>query len=531
MAMTAPEHGPAGASIPPAGLSRRATLAWLFALVALAVAVRLVRIADDPIWFDEGATLGIARMGWATVFGAMAEAESSPPGFYALSKLWLGLWGEDIVAARLLSVLLGAATVPVVWIFARRHLGRREAWLAGLLVALAATHVRLSQDARCYALLSFVCALAMLPAASLVRPAAPGRPGIPAALALGGLMGALLWIHPPAVIIVMTLNAVVIVGAATTPDWRRAILLLGLADAVAVAAAAAPLLAMLRHVFGAPEFVDRWIDTPDLFETAVIYPRALVAPHLSVAGGLVALAYAGLLAAAAALWWSRRNPVLLAVAAMLAAGGIGLPLASQFQPVLIDRTALFLLLPLAVLVSAGAIALPRRAAWVAAVLVVAPQALGMALYHGIETRKERWDLVAGHLLQELRPGDVVVITQSAFLEVALTTEIRRRGGTRGGSMPPILVVPAAARLEQLAARQLMPGRTRAAAALCADLRQAPNVWLVLRDQPDLVEDDPGVSTRGEVRAAFRAAGAHVAGGFTTIGIDAERWTGFRCPPA
>ena len=63
MTMTARADGPAGTPSPPAGPSRRATLAWLLALVALAVAVRLVRIADDSIWFDEGATLGIARMG------------------------------------------------------------------------------------------------------------------------------------------------------------------------------------------------------------------------------------------------------------------------------------------------------------------------------------------------------------------------------------------------------------------------------------------------------------------------------------
>jgi 4-amino-4-deoxy-L-arabinose transferase-like glycosyltransferase len=528
--MTARADAMAGAPAPPGTRASRADLAWLLALVALAVAVRLVRLASDPIWFDEGATLGIARMGWGTVFGAMAEAESSPPGFYAASKLWLGLWGESILAARMLSVLFGAATVPVVWLFVRRYLGTREAWLAALLVALAATHVRLSQDARCYAILSFVFALALLPAGALVRPTASsptaGRPAWSAALALGALMGAMLWIHATAVLIVAALNAFVLAGIAVAPHWRRALVLLALADTLAATIAAEPLLAMLRHSFAAPAFVDRWIDTPDLLETARTYQRALVAPHLSVAGGLVALAYAVLLAVAAAVWWRRRNPVLLGVAAMLLAGGIALPLASQFRPVLIDRTALFLLLPLVILVSVGAMSLPRRAALVVAALLVMPQAAGVALYHRIETRKERWDLLAGELMRAMRPGDVVVLAESAFLEVALSAEIRRQGGTA----PPILLVPAAARLEQLAASELMPRRIRTAAALCDDIRQAGDVWLVLRDQPDLVENDPGFSARAAVRAAFQAAGAHVAAEFKAAGVEAERWTGFRCPP-
>ncbi len=492
----------------------------LGALLLLALAVRLVWIVADPLWIDEAATLAIASMRWEVIWGPMAAAESSPPGYYALAKLWGSVFGADIVAARMLSVAAGVAALVPVWWLAREAFGGRAAWVAAAVVALSASHVRLSQDARVYAVLFLVTVLAMFAAHRLVAAVHGDRQGRAAAVALGGAMAVGIWLHPTAGIIALSLNAFVLAALPwRAAGWRRGVALLALANVVALVVAAPPIAAVLGHVGVEDGYVDRWIVSPTIFDTARLYLRTKVGPHLGIVS-LVALALQlVLLWAAARAWWRGGAPVLAGLAAMLVAGGVLMPVVSQFRPVLLDRTALFLLAPLALLLAAGAARLSRRAAVMVVVPLLALGAAGVAGWHLKEHRKERWDLLAEMLAAHGRAEERLVLAEGVFPEVSLAWHL----GRIGAPVPPMVILAPTSDMERLVARELGRGRVVEPEGLCAALGGHGVAWLVLRQLPDLVDDDAGFTRRVGARAALIAAGGQLAETLETPGLELERW--------
>jgi 4-amino-4-deoxy-L-arabinose transferase-like glycosyltransferase len=137
---------------------------WLVILVALSL--RLVRLDFQPLWWDEGWSLYFAR----TSVGAMLEltaVDIHPPFYYLLLHLWTGVLGPDSYIVRLLSVLVGTATVALIYPTGRVLLGRTGGLLAALLLAISPFHIYYSQEVRMYGLVTllglaaFLCALMM----------------------------------------------------------------------------------------------------------------------------------------------------------------------------------------------------------------------------------------------------------------------------------------------------------------------------------------------------------------------------------
>jgi 4-amino-4-deoxy-L-arabinose transferase-like glycosyltransferase len=137
---------------------------WLVILVALGL--RLVRLDFQPLWWDEGWSLYFARTG----VGAMLEltaVDIHPPLYYFVLHLWTGVLGPASYIVRLLSVLVGTATVALIYPTGRVLLGRTGGLLAALLVAISPFHIYYSQEVRMYGLVmllglaAFLCAMKM----------------------------------------------------------------------------------------------------------------------------------------------------------------------------------------------------------------------------------------------------------------------------------------------------------------------------------------------------------------------------------
>lgn len=505
-----------------AGLPRGPTLLGVAGLLGVALAVRLVRLDSDPIWYDEAATIGIAAMDWHVILGAMAQAESSPPGYYVAAKLWSALHDDSIWWLRMLSVLAGVGAIVPVFMLARDYLGGVAPWVAGAFIALAATHVRLSQDARCYALLFLVTAVAMLAAARLAAAVQRGARAMPAAFGLGVLMGLGVWLHATAVLIAASLNLFVLAHAWS--NWRRALMPLVVANVVMLAIAVVPLLAIVAHIGVATIYGDRWIVAPGPLDAARLYGRTLVAPFLyGLSPGALGVQLV-LLASAMLAWWRRRDTMIMALAVMLAGSLLLLPLASQFRPVLLDRTILFILLPLALLLAAGAAGLPRRAIVPAAAALLLFQAIGVAGWHSVPVRKEAWDQAAGLLTARMVAGEPVVLADSSFVWISLSRHLTRIGAT----VPRMVAVPPASRLEQLAARQVMPDGLADAAGLCRRLGEVRTLWLVLRTHPQPVAADDDFTARLAVRKALAAGGGTLLTILNVPGVELEHWSAPKC---
>jgi 4-amino-4-deoxy-L-arabinose transferase-like glycosyltransferase len=128
-------------------------------LVAAAAAIRFSTLGFQSYWDDEAATIYLLKFGFWKMLETIPKTESTPPLYYVLAWLWTRGLGTGEYALRALSALFGTATVPVVYAAAVQLTSRRAALVAAGLVACNPLLVWYSQEARSYALYTFLAAL------------------------------------------------------------------------------------------------------------------------------------------------------------------------------------------------------------------------------------------------------------------------------------------------------------------------------------------------------------------------------------
>ena len=129
-------------------------LAATVALALLYAALRLWRLTDSCLWFDEIFGVHAARHGWGAMLRFLAADLVHPPLFYALLKLWVALGGESPAWLRLLPALASAAAIaPLLLLCRELRLRPAETNLALLLFALNGYLIKYAQEVRMYSLL------------------------------------------------------------------------------------------------------------------------------------------------------------------------------------------------------------------------------------------------------------------------------------------------------------------------------------------------------------------------------------------
>ncbi len=137
-------------------------------LLLLAFALRVHRIGEQRVWWDEGWSVWVARFSSLDILRQTGN-DVHPPLYFELLHLWRALSGDDEGALRLLSAFLGVLTVALTCALSRRmargNLSPGGATLAGLLAALFLAVSRFaiawSQEIRMYALTSLLAVLAV----------------------------------------------------------------------------------------------------------------------------------------------------------------------------------------------------------------------------------------------------------------------------------------------------------------------------------------------------------------------------------
>lgn len=134
------------------------------AIVALAFFLRVYRLADKNIWWDEGWTIWLSRHDLAWI-ALRTASDEHPPLHYWLMHFWSLVVGADAPAlaatqveafvGRFLSVFSGLLTVALLYRIGRRMGGNVLGLIAALLLALARFHVWWSQDIKNYTLSGF----------------------------------------------------------------------------------------------------------------------------------------------------------------------------------------------------------------------------------------------------------------------------------------------------------------------------------------------------------------------------------------
>ena len=144
------------------GVLTRRQLLTLAIVTAFAGALRFAFLDQQSFWFDEAVTVHLVRMSFFGMLDALPSSESTPPFYYVLAWLWSEIFGTGEVGLRALSAGLGTATVPVAYALGRIFASHRAGVFAALLVACSPLLIWYSQEARSYALLTFLTSLSVL---------------------------------------------------------------------------------------------------------------------------------------------------------------------------------------------------------------------------------------------------------------------------------------------------------------------------------------------------------------------------------
>ncbi len=179
------------------------------AVLAIAIGVGLRAVTFSDLWLDEALSVNIASLPLGELREAL-QRDGSPPLYYFLLHVWMSVFGNDDLGVRALSTVFSVASLPLMWLAARRHGGRDLAVAALLLLASSPFAIRYGSEARMYALLTFL-ALAgyLLASAAVERPTIPRLGGV--ALVSGLLALTHYW----------SFYVLAVAGAALAVTWLR----------------------------------------------------------------------------------------------------------------------------------------------------------------------------------------------------------------------------------------------------------------------------------------------------------------------
>ncbi len=124
------------------------------AILALAFFLRVYRLADQNIWWDEGWTTWLSRHDLAWI-ALRTASDEHPPLHYWLMHYWQLIAGTDAFIGRFFSVFFGLLTVALLYRLGRRIGGPGLGLLAAFLLALARFHIWWSQDIKNYTISGF----------------------------------------------------------------------------------------------------------------------------------------------------------------------------------------------------------------------------------------------------------------------------------------------------------------------------------------------------------------------------------------
>jgi len=394
---------------------------WRPALIMLiAFGLRMIALNVRPLWYDEAfAMLYAEKSPGAILSGTLVQAQGAaadvhPLFYYFTLHAWMGLFGQSVVATRMLSVLFGMGTVIAAWGLARELFDDRVARWVAVFTAASPFLIAYSQETRMYALLGFwsLCALW-----AFVRAARTNSLRAWAAFAICGALT--FYSHNLGFLTCAALGLLVVVRAALKRD-RQAWRLVGktaLAGLV-MSLLFLPWLVAVPSQFGKIQQA-YWVPRPDLktlvqtlivfsfdFENA-IFPSALIAPALFGAVLLLVVVIVGCVRRPPADKERERFGVWL-LAAVALAPVAALFLISQWRPVYIIRG----LLPAAVcylILAAWAVArMPRVACYALRVILAALVAVVLVRDYRYDGLPRVPTELTAMLREQIKPGDVIV---------------------------------------------------------------------------------------------------------------------------
>jgi len=130
---------------------------FLVLIICLAIFLRFYGIEHESLWNDELSSC--YRSSFSTLSEVITKGvipDVHPPGFQILLFFVENSIGDSAFSLRLLPVIAGILTIPVLFFIGRKLFDESTALLASAMIAVSPVHIWLSQEARPYSILIFL---------------------------------------------------------------------------------------------------------------------------------------------------------------------------------------------------------------------------------------------------------------------------------------------------------------------------------------------------------------------------------------
>ena len=104
---------------------------WLVLVITvIGVGLRVLLLGSKGMWLDETFSVLMANHNVSDMLQWVVRIDQHPPLYYLLLHYWIGFNRDTAYYVRLLSVLFGAGTIPIIYLLGKR--------ISGVVVGLAA---------------------------------------------------------------------------------------------------------------------------------------------------------------------------------------------------------------------------------------------------------------------------------------------------------------------------------------------------------------------------------------------------------
>lgn len=128
----------------------------LILLTLVAFAIRLINLGKLNLWLDEGVTAGSIHQGLSFIIRDSFTAEPTPPLYNILMYYWGQVFGDSEFCLRFPSAIFGALSISLVYLIGKKYVSKEVGILSATLIIGNPFYLYYSQEARAYALFSFL---------------------------------------------------------------------------------------------------------------------------------------------------------------------------------------------------------------------------------------------------------------------------------------------------------------------------------------------------------------------------------------
>ena len=130
-------------------------------IVVIGGFLRVLLLDAKGMWLDETFSVWLANHNVVDMLHWIVKIDQHPPLYYLLLHYWMALRGDTPYDVRLLSVLFGVGTIPIIYLIGKRMSGAEMGVAAAVLLAFSPFNIRFAQETRMYTCLTFNAAVAI----------------------------------------------------------------------------------------------------------------------------------------------------------------------------------------------------------------------------------------------------------------------------------------------------------------------------------------------------------------------------------